>query len=99
METWHENISGALILHVKYVINDTAWYLTEVHLAVNTSLSGIPKTNTSNPIPGQFEYKVDFTGITTFYDAYISLDSSEQAASQLYVAIHAEVDTYTCRLM
>jgi len=96
VETWLEDISETLILHVKYVINDTSWYLTEVHLALNTSLAGIPRTRTGNPIPGQFEYKVNFTSITTFYEAYIPLDSSEQAASQLYVAIHANVDTIVC---
>ncbi|MEM0004978.1 MAG: hypothetical protein QXE10_04460 [Desulfurococcaceae archaeon] len=77
------------------IVMKPGYALTKLHIHVATNLSGIPQAN-GNPIPGNFEYKVDFTGITTFYDAYISLDSSEQAASQLYVAIHAEVDTYTC---
>ncbi len=78
------------------IVMKLGYALTQLHIHVATNLSGIPRTKTGNPIPGNFEYKVDFTGITTFYDAYISLDSSEQAASQLYVAIQAEVDTYTC---
>jgi hypothetical protein len=78
------------------IVMKPGYALTQLHIHVATNLSGIPRTKTGNPIPGLFEYKVDFTGITTFYDAYISLDSSEQAASQLYVAIHAKVDRYMC---
>ena len=77
------------------IVMKPGYALTQLHIHVATSLSGIPQAS-GNPRPGLFEYKVDFTGITTFYEAYISLDSSEQAASQLYVAIHANVDTIVC---
>jgi hypothetical protein len=81
-------------LVVRIVMNQN-YSLTALHIQAATQLIGIPQAN-GNPIPGQFEYKVNFTDITTFYEARIGLDSSEQAASQLYVAIHAEVDTYVC---
>jgi len=96
VETWYEDISGALILHVKYVIDDTAWYLTEVHLAVSTSLTGIPRTKTGNPIPGLFPYSA--TGLwTQEYEFTINLTdvfgltcpASDQTT--IYIAAHADV--------
>jgi hypothetical protein len=96
VETWNENIDGAIILHVKYVINDTAWYLTEVHLAVNTSLDGIPKTKNGNPIPGLFPYSVTELWIQE-YEFTINLTdvfglicpASNQTT--IYIAAHAYV--------
>jgi hypothetical protein len=102
VETWIEDISGALILHVKYVINDTSWYLTEVHLAVNTSLSGIPRTRTGNPIPGQFPYSAiglwtqEYEFTINLTDVFgLTCPASNQTT--LYIAAHsnvAKVDEY-----
>jgi len=96
VETWYEDIGGALILHVKYVIDDTAWYLTEVHLAVSTSLTGIPRTRTGNPIPGQFPYSA--TGLwTQEYEFTVDLTDvfgltcPESNQTTIYIAAHANV--------
>lgn len=44
----------------------TPWVMTSVHLAVATSLKGIPQAN-GNPIPGRFPYSYTTTGTFTTY--------------------------------
>ncbi|GAB1371631.1 hypothetical protein MASR1M45_16930 [Candidatus Kapaibacterium sp.] len=43
-------------VNVTYSLNGT-WGLSEYHLHLATSVSGIPQANNKNPIPGQFKYK------------------------------------------
>src|SRR5262250_730280 len=51
-------------LYVLYETTDP-WCLTETHLAVASSLAGIPQKN-GNPIPGQFPYKNEHNCSTSF---------------------------------
>lgn len=41
-------------LYVNFVITADDWCLEETHLAVATTVDGIPQTKKGNPIPGQF---------------------------------------------
>lgn len=78
-------------LYVKYVITEEGWYLTETHLAVATSLSGIPQTKTGNPIPGKFQYSTchDPSDFVTEYTYQIPL--AWDVGTTLYIAAHAKV--------
>uniref|UniRef100_A0A7C5XJE1 Uncharacterized protein n=1 Tax=Ignisphaera aggregans TaxID=334771 RepID=A0A7C5XJE1_9CREN len=80
------------------IVLDEGYSLTLLHIHVATSLNGIPQTGNGNPKIGNFEYQTSFTGITPSFIVYIPLDATEQSATTLYVAIHAEVDTYTCTI-
>jgi hypothetical protein len=52
VSVWNDEVE----LHVTY--NTTGgWVMTETHLAVATSLTGIPQTKKGNPIPGKFPYQ------------------------------------------
>jgi len=70
-----------------YVRYSTRWCLTETHLHVATSLSGIPQKN-GNPIPGQFDYKMKHNCVKT-YKYRIPLVWS--SGTILYIAAHAVV--------
>jgi hypothetical protein len=52
VEVWNDGDD----LHVKYVIGDPDWCITETHLHVADDMSGIPQKK-GNPPPGKFEYK------------------------------------------
>ncbi len=71
-----------------YVLYETVnpWCLTETHLAVASSLDGIPQAN-GNPIPGQFPYKNTHNCATNFlYTIPLNKD-----VCQIYIAAHAAV--------
>ena len=54
-------------LYVKYVVDAPYWHLTDTHLAVATSLGGIPQKN-GNPPPGQFPYNETMTDPDYYHD-------------------------------
>jgi len=76
-------------LYVKYVITVDGWALAETHLAVATSLSGIPQTKTGNPIPGHFAYFTYHCPPVTEYVYQIPQTWADGAT--LYIAAHAKV--------
>ena len=94
VEVWND----ATNLYVKYQTTGD-WVMTETHLAVATSLEGIPQTQATgkgkniggNPIPGQFPYiHEDLGGVTE--DTYtIPLSEDWENACALYIAAQAEV--------
>lgn len=86
-------------LYVKYVAK-APWYLSEVHLAVETSLSAIPQNKNHNPKNGQFEFSESFDPLKTekaftipFADIDGMLDSQGNVVwcTELYIAAHAVV--------
>jgi hypothetical protein len=80
--------NDATNLYVQYNITG-GWVMTESHVAVATSLSGIPQKN-GNPVPGQFPYKtVHNPGVTTY--TYTIPLNQWPVGQQLYVATHAVV--------
>jgi hypothetical protein len=81
-------------LYVEYNITDPEWCLEETHLAVATTLAGIPQTKKGNPIPGQFPYKNEELGCVTI-DPYAILlsdiDGYTECGDALVIAAHAVV--------
>ncbi len=75
-------------LYVKYVTTG-GWVLGETHLAVATSLGGIPHTSKGNPVPGLFEFSADHAPGTTEYTYQIDLDWAD--GTDLFIAAHAGV--------
>ncbi|MFW9772026.1 MAG: hypothetical protein ACFFEO_07665 [Candidatus Thorarchaeota archaeon] len=83
-------------LYVKYQTIDD-WYLVETHLAVNTTLEGIPQTKPNkqgkgggNPIPGHFKWKREYYPPEQEDLFVIDLDGWN-INTELYIAAHAEV--------
>ena len=66
------------------------WFLTKTHLAVATSLGGIPQTPGGNPIPGLFPYQTIHDPWVTQYTYIIELDGWS-VGTNLYIAAHAVV--------
>jgi hypothetical protein len=65
------------------------WEITATHLAVATSLEGIPQTKGGNPQPGQFPYSATHTPpVTTFT---YCVPNPGDGSQPLYVATHASV--------
>jgi len=65
------------------------WQITETHLAIASSLAGIPQTKTGNPQPGKFPYSASHTpAVTTFTYCVPYVVSGNQA---VYIATHAVV--------
>jgi hypothetical protein len=73
-----------------------SWLLTETHLQIATSVSGIPQKN-GNPIPGQFAYKQSHNPPVSEYT--YTVPNSWSAGTTLYIAAHAVVTSGgTCTL-
>jgi len=77
-------------LYVKYSLSKCYLVLFKTHLAVATSLEGIPQTKTGNPIPGQFPYQTTHCPPVKEYTYTIELGEWE-VGTELYIAAHAEV--------
>lgn len=78
-------------LYVTYSFIDS-WVMTESHLAVALTLDGIPQTESGNPIPGQFNHKMEYDPPTTEYCYTIPLgDYGFTEGDVVYLAAHAEV--------
>jgi len=65
------------------------WVMTETHLAIATSLGGIPQKN-GNPIPGHFPYHAVHNPPVTEYTYCVPL-GSWTPGTELYIAAHAVV--------
>jgi hypothetical protein len=73
-------------LYVRY--NTAAgWSITETHLAVATSLAGIPQTRNGNPIPGRFPYSNVHNPAVTEFTYTVALGDLEPG-DELYIAAH-----------
>lgn len=86
-------------LYVAYSTKN-GWLLTETHLAIATSLAGIPQTKNGNPKVGNFAYQRSYHPAVGS-DVYVlpldqlavslHLDRFTCGSSQLYIAAHAVV--------
>lgn len=65
------------------------WFLSETHLAVETSYKEIPQNKAGNPIPGKFEYKTDHSPSIKTYTYVIPLEWG--VGDKLFIAAHAVV--------
>lgn len=77
------------------------WGITETHLAVATTLEGIPHTKTNNPIPGQFPYGNDeLGGVASWPESgwfCISFDDLDvDCSDSLFIAAHAVIEKEEC---
>jgi hypothetical protein len=77
-------------VYVKYETS-APWLMSEAHVAVATTLAGIPQTRTGNPIPGRFSYSATFDPEVSSYMFTIPLSSLGNPASSLFVAAHSIV--------
>jgi hypothetical protein len=70
----------------------SGWVMTESHLHVAATLSGIPHNKSGNPVPGQFQYK-------RYYDPGVVTDSYSTGTwpcgKSIYIAAHAVVAGYS----
>lgn len=83
--------NDATNLYVEYSTTG-GWLLGETHLAVATSLSGIPQTKTGNPKVGKFDHQMEHDPPVTDYTYTISLaDAGYDPGDALVIAAHAEV--------
>jgi hypothetical protein len=89
VNVWNDGVE----LHVTYNTTD-GWVLTETHLAVATSIDGIPHTKNDNPIPGKFPYKHENLG-GVISDSYIIPLNGWGVGEELYIAAHAKVQKTT----
>jgi len=84
VEVWNDGEE----LHIVY--NTTGgWEMTETHLAVATSIDGIPQKN-GNPPPGQFPYKHEDLGGVIIDEYVISLNGWD-VETELLIAAHASL--------
>jgi hypothetical protein len=81
--------NDAINIHVRYTLNEP-WEMSDAHLALATSLDGIPQTKKGNPIPGHFAYSVVFNPEVTDYTFTIPRGSFLPGQT-LYIAAHAIV--------
>ena len=78
-------------LYVKYETTDD-WYFTETHLHVATALENIPQTKKGNPIPGHFDYPIEYDSPVQENTNVINLeDCGFEVGDELYIAAHAVV--------
>ena len=81
--------NDAANIYVKYETY-APWLMSEAHVAVATTLAGIPQTKTGNPIPGRFSYSATFDPEVASYMFTVPLSSLGNSTS-LFVAAHAIV--------
>lgn len=77
-------------IYVQYA-TDTPWVMSDAHVAVATTLAGIPQTKAGNPIPGRFAYSATFDPEVTSYTFVIPSAGIFAANHTVYVAAHAMV--------
>jgi hypothetical protein len=88
---WITLSNDANNLTVRYWTIGDWWVITETHVAVATSLGGIPQTKKGNPISGHFPYNMEHDPAVTEYTYTIPLPPGVSAGSTLYIATHAVV--------
>lgn len=65
------------------------WMISEAHVAVASSLSGIPQTKQGNPIPGRFAHSATFDPEVTTYTVAVPMAGAYSTNQTIYVAAHA----------
>jgi len=76
-----------------YVTYTTTGKFGTLHLWVGTDFSLLPMNSQGTPVPGQFPYVVDATGLTTymFVIPLANISFYSQCGDIIYVVAHAEV--------
>jgi len=81
--------NDANFIYVEYATT-APWQLIEAHLAIASTLDGIPQTHKGNPIPGRFPYTASFNPEVSDYVFAIPLGTFNPGQS-LFIAAHAVV--------
>lgn len=77
-------------LYVQYM-TDADWVIGETHLAVATSLEGIPQTKKGNPKVGKFTYQAQHVPLVTEYTYAIPIPETWETGIEVCIAAHAVV--------
>lgn len=87
--------NDATNLYITYALTDPGATFGTLHLWVGNDLSLLPETSTGNPIPGQFPYAHDGTGLNAYtftipFAAINITDLSAVCGTSLYIVAHAD---------
>jgi hypothetical protein len=78
----------ASYIYVQYN-TDTPWVMSDAHVAVASTLAGIPQTKAGNPIPGRFAYSATFDPEVTSHTFVVPVPSP--STGTVVIAAHALV--------
>ena len=81
--------NDASFIYVEYTTT-SPWQMIEAHLAIASTLAGIPQTHKGNPIPGRFPYTATFDPEVSDYVFAIPMGSFNPGET-LFIAAHAVV--------
>ena len=84
-------------IYVRYLIINPAdprenWCISKTHLAAATTLAGLPKNSSGNPVIGKFPYKTTHEPCVTDFTYTIPLNSWVPG-TELFLASHADART------
>jgi hypothetical protein len=77
-------------LYVRYD-SIAPWVISDAHVAVASTLAGIPQTKNGNPIPGRFAYSATFDPEVMTYTVAVPMAGAYSVNQTVYVAAHAQV--------
>jgi hypothetical protein len=77
-------------LYVRYNAA-SPWVISDTHVAVASTLSGIPQTKAGNPIPGRFAYSGSFDPEVTTDTVAVPMAGTYSSGQTVYIAAHAQV--------
>lgn len=80
--------NDATNIYVQYSL-ESPWLISDAHVAVATTLAGIPQTKTGNPIPGRFAYSATFDPELLTYTFAVPMAGNYYTGQTLFVAAHA----------
>lgn len=89
--------NDATNLYVTYALDYPGATFGTLHLWVGSDLANVPANPQGTPVPGQFPYKPDASGLTTYtitipFTDLLIQDVAQACGLQLYVVAHAEVN-------
>jgi hypothetical protein len=90
LEVWEDWDAGPASLHVKYVLTEPNWYLTECQLAVAVELESIPQRN-GNPNTRDFEWTSGALGDATGYEFVVPFGTGWDVDNVLHVAAYCKL--------
>jgi hypothetical protein len=87
LDVWEDRGTVPTTLHVKYVVTEPDWFLTECRLAVAVALESIPQKN-GNPTPDKFEWDSGPLVDLTEYEFLVPFGTGWHVNEVMYVAAH-----------
>ena len=85
VDVWEDQSTSPAVLHVKYVLTEPNWFLTDCRLAAALSSDSIPQSN-GNPTPTQFEWSSGTLGNATEFEFAVPFKYGWDSNRVLYVA-------------